>query len=523
MWLWRIFLSLKMIDYKQLWDVIEGFYHLPLSAYKCFSFSGEDVKRFLGGQLTQDIELLSKDCALYSARLNGKGQIVSWQILFEHQSVIHVMIERDLASDFKSDLEKYIIMDDVEIHEVEQSFKIVFGIAATSLPGPWLLYYGLPAKIVESTSIKNDFKNLDAEVEDLLKVYSAWPIWNKTLTPLTLVNETIFETIGISYKKGCFLGQETAAKIHNRRGASYAPALLIGNDPLDSGAFQCMERKGGVVIAQTQSQQKYIHLCQLFREFRIDSFEIEVGGSQYEVATTSAPFQMSRKDWAEKIFDRGTDYFNGDKEGLALELLKLSLELDPTFADAYEVVGVILGRHEKYQEAIDYMDKLSEVDPHSVMAHTNKSLYLMKLGNITGAEEEKSKATVKTFERFGREAQSKREKEKQLEVERAETQRRFSMFNQVLEIDPEDEIALYGLGDLAFAAEDFQVALDYFKKVLLSNPSHSRSYLMAGKCLEKLEQKSEARQMYQTGMSVATKAGELMPATEMRTRLVALN
>ena len=38
------------------------------------------------------------------------------------------------------------------------------------------------------------------------------------------------------------------------------------------------------------------------------------------------------------------------------------------------------------------MDKLIEVDPDSIMAHSNKSLYLMKLGKIEEAEVEKEKA-----------------------------------------------------------------------------------------------------------------------------------
>jgi tetratricopeptide (TPR) repeat protein len=46
----------------------------------------------------------------------------------------------------------------------------------------------------------------------------------------------------------------------------------------------------------------------------------------------------------------------------------------------------MLGRIERFEEAITWMDKLLSVNPQSVMAHTNKSLFLMKLGKIEEAE-----------------------------------------------------------------------------------------------------------------------------------------
>ena len=50
------------------------------------------------------------------------------------------------------------------------------------------------------------------------------------------------------------------------------------------------------------------------------------------------------------------------------------------------------------------------------MAHTNKSLYLMKLGRIEEAEEEKSNAAVKSFSYFGEEAKKKKEDEKKVKA-----------------------------------------------------------------------------------------------------------
>lgn len=506
-----------------VWEVIEGNYFFSLAEFKALKIHGPDAERFLNGQLTQDITLISADRGAYSARLNGKGQLVSWQLLFKQGDSYLAFVPHELADSFKSDLEKFIIMDDVEIEFDPTSFDLVFGAGALSYPdAPFIIFLGLPARLVTSSARASEAMPIARAHEHLLEVLSAYPIWEKTLMPEVLVNETIFEQIGVSYSKGCFLGQETAAKIHHRRGASYAPSLLWGREELPLGTFETMGRKGGVITAKFKHEDWWIHLCQLFREFRLEGLILEIGTQNYEVATHKGLLTETAKSWAQRLYERGTELFSGDQEESALTLLKLCLELDATHADAYEVVGVILGRHQRFEEAITYMDHLSAVDPHSVMAHTNKSLYLMKLGHIEAAEAEKSKATLKTFEKLGREAQQKRDLEAQKKAQQAEQEKRRGMFLQVLEIDPDDEIALYGLGDLAFADQKYDVALEYFERVLKANPKNSRAYLMAAKTYEALNQKDEARSLYERGITVATKAGELMPASEMRSRLVAL-
>src|SRR5690606_20306021 len=110
---------------------------------------------------------------------------------------------------------------------------------------------------------------------------------------------------------------------------------------------------------------------------------------------------------AEELFYRAAEYFKNDDLIQAEKYFRLAIELAPSFADAYEGLGVMLGRQERFQEALDLMQKLSEVEPSSVLAHTNMSLYLMRLGKIEEAEEQKSLATVKSFQQFGKEAQSK--------------------------------------------------------------------------------------------------------------------
>jgi tetratricopeptide (TPR) repeat protein len=195
------------------------------------------------------------------------------------------------------------------------------------------------------------------------------------------------------------------------------------------------------------------------------------------------------------------------------------LSFDSSLADAYESLGVMLGREEKFQEAIEWMDKLLIVNPQSVLAHTNKSLYLMRLGKIEEAEAEKSLATVKSFAVFGQEAKVKKQLAEELKKKEEEVLRREKMFLQVLEIDEEDTIALYGMSDIFFQRKDFQSAINNLEKVIAVDPKYSTAYLLLGKAYEAKGDVEKARSVYQAGIVLASKRGDMMPANEMQSRL----
>ena len=119
-------------------------------------------------------------------------------------------------------------------------------------------------------------------------------------------------------------------------------------------------------------------------------------------AAVESHFRYSMES-ASELYLKGIQFFQKGEADQALLKLELAVEKDPQFADAYEVMGVILGRQKKYEQAIDLMDQLLIADPKSILAHTNKSLYYMNLGKIEEAEEEKGLATLAGFSRFDNE------------------------------------------------------------------------------------------------------------------------
>jgi tetratricopeptide (TPR) repeat protein len=202
-----------------------------------------------------------------------------------------------------------------------------------------------------------------------------------------------------------------------------------------------------------------------------------------------------------------------------METMKRALAFNPSLADAYESLGVMLGRIENYDEAIAWMDKLLSVNPQSVMAHTNKSLFLMKMGKIEEAEAEKSLATVKSFAMFGEEAKIKKQLAEEQKKKEEEILRREKMFLQVLEIDEEDTIALYGMADIFYHRKEFEKAISNLEKVISVDAKYSTAYLLLGKSYEAISNLEKAKAVYQEGIAVASKRGDMMPANEMQSRL----
>ena len=93
------------------------------------------------------------------------------------------------------------------------------------------------------------------------------------------------------------------------------------------------------------------------------------------------------------------------------------------------------------------------------------------------------------------------------------------MFLQVIEIDHEDTIALYGMADIFFKRKDFKSAISNLEKVIEIDPNYSTAYLLLGKAYEVESLLEKAKSIYKAGIIVASKRGDMMPANEMQSRL----
>jgi len=202
--------------------------------------------------------------------------------------------------------------------------------------------------------------------------------------------------------------------------------------------------------------------------------------------------------------------------------LQEAVTLDTGLTEAWEALGVVLGRMERYHEAIDIFRRLEELAPDEPMVNTNLSLFSMKLGDKEEAEKQKALATLKKFgsgltakEIAVRDETRRREKA-------ADARRRKALFAEVLELDPVDGPALMGMGGALFDLGEAEEAEPYLAKACEVMGDSSPLFVSHGRVLEGLGRRGEAVDVYRRGIAVAARKGDLMPLRELEHRLFLL-
>jgi len=364
---------------------------------------------------------------------------------------------------------------------------------------------------------------------EVLRIEAGIPIFGKDMDPKNILPETGLEHSSVSYNKGCYIGQEVIARIKTYGAPNFAlMGLTIEGSELPpyNGTLRLKDKKIGTIKSSVRSTtlNKIIALAYIHKEHRSPDINLEVtiDNIPFKVKTCLLPFYQAqtRRDHSKKILNEALQiYKDQDDLDRPIALLREAIELDAKNADAYEALGVFLSKQDKLDEAIALMKRLAEINPQEIMAHTNLSVYYMKQGRIEDAEFEKGEATGLQFEQAIEKNMAKKLKKKEVEQKQKEMEERVGMFLKVLEIDPKDQVANFGLGSIYLETGRYQEGLEPLKTVIEEYQDYSAAYLLLGKTWEKLSNKEEAIETYKKGIAAASKKGDLMPLKDMQNRM----
>jgi len=502
--------------------------------------TGSHRERFLSSQVTSDLAVLADDESQLSALLDRTGRLQAFFFLRKNPESIQLLVPEAVAVHCVDRLESHIIADDVTIRIRDIGpMRIALGPAAVAMvdemaEGEYFPVEGWGGRgFVVWGNRDFPFAELSSKELETIGVLGGPPTWGRDVRPDQLINETALLDSAVSLTKGCFLGQETVAKVATNRGAVRAPVLLeLGGPVIDvDGAVGEWIRVGdrkraGQILSVARWENRTWLQVSLHRELRVVGRELNCVFADGRTAdATVNPMPMlhppSREEMADRLTVAASAAFGEDRTERALELLERATTVCPSWADAFESLGVILGRLGRHREAIDQMHRLLEIDPSSVMAHSNLSLFHNHLGEIEAAERHLALATRVSF---GGEAKADpvESAKKEREAGEADQRRREEMFLQVLEIDPDDALAHFGMGELAVERSRFTEAVDHLEKAIESDPAHSAAMFALGAALEGLDDAARARETYERGIEIAAKKGDLATATKMQERLTAL-
>ena len=103
-----------------------------------------------------------------------------------------------------------------------------------------------------------------------------------------------------------------------------------------------------------------------------------------------------------------------------------------------------------------------------------------------------------------------------------ETQERIALLTQVVEQNPSDAFARYGLAMEYSKQGDFDRALAEFSILLENHPDYTAGYFMAAQTLARAERKEDAKKMLADGIASARRTGNLHAQSEMEAMLAEL-
>jgi tetratricopeptide (TPR) repeat protein len=485
-----------------------------------FGLTGTDVGEFLQHQSTSDFTTLKPGEFKLASFLDPQGRVECYGWCVKQVSGALFLAPEQLQQQTLDRLQRFLISEDVDISDHgPKVWWFALGPGTIGLSGYQGIILEEQARLQEE---RFDVPVIGQRELDHWRLINGWPSFDGSDYSHELINNLRLFDLSVTPNKGCYPGQETVSKVATRRGAAYSPVLIELNSAIGTGPVYSFEKKIGQAIACVPWNEHFYLVTSLLRDFRVEGLDLafHINGEEHKGKIRYYPLLPGDpKRKADEVFYQGAEAFKNGNDELAEELFRKAIWLDPVYADAYESLGVMLGRVNRFEEAIALMRQLATIDPGSVLAHTNLSLFLMKLGRIEEAELEKSLATVKSFQKFGDDAKLKEKLDQEKAERLSEWARREDMFRQVLEIDPEDTLANYGLGSIAVEKADWALALPYLEKVLSVDPAYSVAYLALGKALKGVGRRDEARSIWKRGVEVAAKKGDLMPANQMQAEL----
>ncbi len=217
-----------------------------LSQFGLLAVEGEDAQDFLQGQLTNDVRLLTGDTSQYAGHCNAKGRLLALFLAHAHDGRFYLQCNGALVEAVAKRLKMYVLRSRVNIADVSDSM-VRIGLAGPHaeaalarvcasvpqtphtlaaaeharilrLPGPlarFIVHATAEHAAATWQALRADCTPVGAAVWEWLEIRAGipdvTPATQEAFVPQMLNLDALG---GISFKKGCYTGQEIVARTH---------------------------------------------------------------------------------------------------------------------------------------------------------------------------------------------------------------------------------------------------------------------------------------------------------------------
>lgn len=233
---------------------------MPLDGWSTVEVAGRDRASFLHNLCTNDVRGLAPGAGCEAFFTDVKGKIVAHAFVLVGDEAIQLVMVPGSAALLIAHLERYVIREDVQLSDLTAtvSWSLVVGFNAAErlvelardVPGvdrlvaddaapwshavvplgrlnriaarvvrcplPWCGGYLLGCGGNHAAKVREKLigcVECPPPVWQALRVESAWPLWGVDFDHANLPQEVGRDAVAISFRKGCYLGQETVARI----------------------------------------------------------------------------------------------------------------------------------------------------------------------------------------------------------------------------------------------------------------------------------------------------------------------
>jgi folate-binding protein YgfZ len=240
--------------------------------------AGEEAGEYLQGQLTNDVEALAPGEGCYAALLDRKGHMQGDMRVLRLGPAEYLLDIEAVAGDaVQRHLDMYRIGRDAEVTDVSPERGIVSLIGPASLEvagsGPLDAEHAhrelrigdvtcravatdlgvdLICEPVAMTGLRDSLRRagaaeVDEPAAEIVRVESGRPRFGKEMTAATIPQEAGINERAISFTKGCYIGQETVARLHYRGKPNRALRGLRLAAPATDGDAVRLDRDLGTI------------------------------------------------------------------------------------------------------------------------------------------------------------------------------------------------------------------------------------------------------------------------------------
>jgi folate-binding protein YgfZ len=283
---------------------------------------GPDAAELLQGQLTNDLDAVGEDQGCYAALLDRKGHMqADMRVLRLSTGDIWLDIEPAAMEAVVRHLRMYSVGREVEIEEASDAWAVtsLIGPAAAEAAGTGPLrgehaqrYFerqgvevlavatDLGLDLVTRAEQVSELRGLLADsgavevseaAAEILRVEAGRPRFGREMSSATIPQEAGIDGRAVSFTKGCYIGQETVARLHYRGKPNRHLRGLRLEAPVTSDEAIALQARevGRIGTAVTSPAHGPIALAVIRREAEPGAF-VEVGETRVRAEVVEPPF-----------------------------------------------------------------------------------------------------------------------------------------------------------------------------------------------------------------------------------------